>query len=68
MMDTYTGLEVEEDCAGNVASVVGLSLLDCIPRVLERGACLVEEDVFPVAALCRKVLEVSVLVYAMLLA
>lgn len=31
MKDTYTGLEVEEDRAGNVASVVGLSLLDCIP-------------------------------------
>lgn len=48
----YAGLRVHEDRAGNVASVVRL----------------VEEDVFSVAAFSCKVLEVSILVNAMLLA
>lgn len=33
-----------------------------------RGACLVEEDILPVAAFCRKVLEVAILVDAVFLA
>ena len=40
----HPGLEVEEDCAGNVASIVRL----------------VEEDILAVAAFCRKVLEVAI--------
>lgn len=47
----YTRFEIDQDRSWYVSSVVAL----------------VEEDVFSVAALCRKVLEVSILSYPVLL-
>lgn len=47
----HPGLKVEENGAWNVASIVRL----------------IEEDIFSVAALCRKVFEVAVLVDTVLL-
>lgn len=42
----YSGFEIEEDCAGDVACIVGL----------------VEEDIFSITAFCCEVFEVSILV------
>jgi hypothetical protein len=49
---TYAGFQVDQNS----------------PRDVSRVIRLIEEHIFPVSALCRKVLEIPILAYTMLLA
>lgn len=66
MDEAYSWLKVYQYCSGYVSGVVALKIISKMWGGSARAqACLVEEHVFPVPTLSRKIFKVTILIYTM---